>query len=174
MEPSESTDVDRQDIKKDIKLSKVIKTDSLIIHYSLPSKGLLSQHSPEKGGKTRRVSYNPSHFIRCHHGTGMRKQPADAKIQVWDAAFEPDNRYPKKTTNNLATCGGNSICVTDIITGKVLMKHIHNDKREAIYSICWTLIAHEDGCKKSVLVSGSLKGEICMFYPEQDVCFYIW
>jgi len=124
--------------------------------------------------KIQEVVYDPSHFIRCHGNARNNKAPADTKTQIWDVSFEPDPKDPTKTTNKIATCGGNSICVINIVSGEVMMKYSHKEKGEDFYTITWTLLPHQDGSNRSVLVSGSVKGEICMFYPEEKICFYIW
>ena len=77
-----------------------------------------------------RVIYDPTAFIRCH-GTGRSNRTfVETKTQVWDIAFEPDTIDPRKTTNIVATCGGNSICLIDINTGEVIMKYSHKEKGE--------------------------------------------
>ena len=135
---------------------------------------MFNEINPKKKLKTEEVVYDPAHFIRCHD-TGKPKNRAFwEKSQVWDVSFEPDVSHPEKTTNLIATCGGNSICVTNILTGEVLMKYRHKNKIEIFYTITWTVLPNELGGKNSVLVSGSLKGEICMFQPEDKVCFYVW
>jgi len=119
------------------------------------------------------LSFDPAHFIRCH-GTGNSQSPADTKTSIWDAAFEPDPQNPEKFTKNVATCGGNSICITNVESGQVLMKYSHKDKTEDFYTLSWTLLPSEEGNSKSILASGSAKGEICLFHPERKVCFYTW
>lgn len=119
------------------------------------------------------LNFDPAHFIRCH-GTGNSQSPADTKTSIWDAAFEPDAKNPGKLTRNVATCGGNSLCITDIESGQVLMKYSHKDKSEDFYTLCWTLLPSEEGHESSILATGSAKGEICLFHPEKKVCFYTW
>lgn len=43
-------------------------------------------------------------------------------IQVWGCAFEPDAKKPGSYTSLLATCGGNSVCITDVETASVKFK----------------------------------------------------
>ena len=127
-----------------------------------------------KDSKNQEVTYDPAHFIRCHGPSKYNKGTANSTTQVWDVSFEPDHTDPTMTTNSIATCGGNSICVTDVVRGEVLMKYRHADRWTDFYTLTWTVLPHEDGTKKSVLLSGSSKGDIFMFYPEEKICFYIW
>ena len=48
-------------------------------------------------------------------------------FQIWAVSFEPDPLNPGKTTSKVASCGGNSICITDVTTGSVLMKYKDKD-----------------------------------------------
>ena len=106
------------------------------------------------------VVYDPTAFIRCH-GTGRNiRAPNETKTQVWDIVFEPDKNHPEKTTNIVATCGGNSICFIDVITSEVIMKYSHKERGENFYTLAWTILPHENDDKKTVLVAGSKKGEI--------------
>ena len=120
------------------------------------------------------VVYDPTAFIRCH-GTGRNNRaPNETKTQVWDVAFEPDKIDPENTTTIVATCGGNSICFINVITSEVIMKYSHKERGENFYTLAWTLLPHENGDKKSILVAGSKKGEISMINPEDRECFYVW
>ena len=136
----------------------------------------LSNHDEinDKKCANTEIIYDPSSFIRCHGSARSNKSPSETKVQVWDIAFEPDKTDPQKTTNIIATCGGNSICLIDVLSGEVLMKYSHKEKGENFYTIAWTLLPHVKGGKKSMLVSGSKKGEISMFYPDEKDCFYVW
>jgi len=117
--------------------------------------------------------YEPFEFIRCH-GNGKDDVASDTKTSIWDAAFEPDVHDSSKITNNVATCGGIAICITNIETKEVLMKYEHRDTSEEFYTLAWAIFPYEDGTSKAVLVSGSKKGEICFFLPEIKECFYMW
>ena len=48
-------------------------------------------------------------------------------MQIWEVVFEPDPKDPSRTTSKVATCGGNSICIIDVISGTVLMKYKHKE-----------------------------------------------
>ena len=70
------------------------------------------------------LSFDPVHFIRSH---SKNNDPADIQTQIWEVVFEPDPEDASKTTSNVATCGGNSICIIDVNTGTVLMKYKHKE-----------------------------------------------
>ena len=70
------------------------------------------------------LAFDPVHFIRSH---SKNNDPADIQTQIWEVVFEPDPEDPSKTTSNVATCGGNSICIIDVNTGTVLMKYKHKE-----------------------------------------------
>ena len=98
------------------------------------------------------LAFDPVHFIRSH---SKNNDPADIQTQVrknwgnftqvyshertlfelyrfnifqiWEVVFEPDPNDSSKTTSKVATCGGNSICIIDVVTGTVLMKYKHKE-----------------------------------------------
>ena len=70
------------------------------------------------------LAFDPVHFIRSH---SKNNDPADIQTQIWDVVFEPDPNDRDKTTSKVATCGGNSICIIDVVNGTVLMKYKHKE-----------------------------------------------
>jgi len=115
-------------------------------------------------------NYDPVHFIRSH---SKLNDPADVQTQIWEVVFEPDPSDNSKTLSNVATCGGNSICLIDVNSGTVLMKYKHKDIRENFYTLAWTTL-ELDKEKTNILASGGIKGEIRMFHPSNKVCFHEW
>jgi len=115
-------------------------------------------------------NYDPVHFIRSH---SKNNDPADVQTQIWEVVFEPDPLDNSKTLSNVATCGGNSICIIDVNSGTVLMKYKHKDNRENFYTLAWTTMELA-GEKTNILASGGIKGEIRMFHPSAKVCFHEW
>jgi len=115
-------------------------------------------------------NYDPVHFIRSH---SKNNDPADVQTQIWEVVFEPDPLDSSKTLSNVATCGGNSICIIDVNSGTVLMKYKHKDIRENFYTLAWTTL-QLGGEKTNILASGGIKGEIRMFHPTSKVCFHEW
>lgn len=120
-----------------------------------------------------KLIYEPADFIRCH-GSGRNDGPPDTSTSIWDVAFEPDVHNSAKLTNNVATCGGDAICITNIETGKVLMKYEQKEKSDVFYTLTWVLFPCENGTNQAILASGSQKGGIYFFLPKKKVCFYIW
>lgn len=137
----------KEDLKKDAKKLKV---------------------DPDQNGES--FNYDPVHFIRSH---SKNNDPADVQTQIWEVVFEPDPLDPSKTLSNVATCGGNSICIIDVNSGTVLMKYKHKDNRENFYTLAWTTL-ELGGNKTNILASGGIKGEIRMFHPSAKVCFHEW
>jgi len=116
------------------------------------------------------LSFDPVHFIRSH---SKNNDPADIQTQIWEVVFEPDPEDASKTTSNVATCGGNSICIIDVNTGTVLMKYKHKELKENFYTLAWTTLLLGDQ-KSNILLSGGIRGEVRMFHPKHKVCFYEW
>jgi WD40 repeat protein len=116
------------------------------------------------------LNYDPVHFIRSH---SKNNDPADVQTQIWEVVFEPDPEDSSKTLSNVATCGGNSICIIDVNSGTVLMKYKHKDIRENFYTLAWTTL-DLGGQRTNILASGGIKGEVRMFHPAHKVCFHEW
>jgi len=116
------------------------------------------------------LAFDPVHFIRSH---SKNNDPADIQTQIWEVVFEPDPNDSSKTTSKVATCGGNSICIIDVVTGTVLMKYKHKELKENFYTLAWTTIDMGEG-PTNILVSGGIRGEIRMFHPQRKVCFHEW
>lgn len=106
--------------------------------------------------------YTPLHFLRLH---SKSNDPTDIQSPVWDVVFEPDPNDPSKTTNVVATCGGNSICIVDVISGLPKMKYKHSDSKENFFTLAWSALTFDDD-KSNILASGGIKGEIRLFHPE--------
>lgn len=137
--------------------------------------GVASKKSNSKRTKveeteTESLSYDPVHFIRSH---SKNNDPADIQTQIWEVVFEPDPLNPAKTTDKVATCGGNSICIIDVTSGTVMMKYKHKELKENFYTLAWSTITLGDE-KTNILVSGGIRGEIRMFHPKHKVCFHEW
>lgn len=129
-----------------------------------------SDKKPKRSKTEESLVYDPVHFIRSH---SKNNDPADVQTQIWEVVFEPDPEDNSKTLSNVATCGGNSICIIDVNSGTVLMKYKHKDIRENFYTLAWTTL-NLGGEKTNILASGGIKGEIRMFHPKNKVCFHEW
>ncbi|PAA48055.1 hypothetical protein BOX15_Mlig008621g5 [Macrostomum lignano] len=114
--------------------------------------------------------YQPVHFIRCH---SKDNNPMDAETKVWRCAFEPaigssGEAMPDGTTTIVATCGGDSVCLIDCDTGKVVKRFKHLS--EEFYCLAWTVIPIEDKPTKILAAAGRLR-MIRLLYPDQMVCY---
>ncbi|XP_055995533.1 leucine-rich repeat and WD repeat-containing protein 1-like isoform X2 [Ostrea edulis] len=83
------------------------------------------------------ADYDPVYFLRCH---SEKNDPADEITKVWKCAFEPRIEDPNKTTNMLATCGGQKVCLIDCNTGKVMKRYRDDNKYECFYTLAWTTV----------------------------------
>ena len=87
--------------------------------------------------------------------------------------FEPDPQENNKTTSRVATCGGNTISILDINSGKILLEYKFDDIEENFYTLAWTTLTL-DGEKTNILASGGIRGEIRMMHPQNKVMFHEW
>ena len=85
--------------------------------------GVKRRHT-DAGDSADGFNYDPMHFIRSH---SKNNDPADIQTQIWEVVFEPDPHHADRTTSQVATCGGNSICIIDVNSGTVLMKYKHKE-----------------------------------------------
>ena len=89
-------------------------------------------------------------------------------------SFEPDINNPGKTTNIVATCGGDSICFIDCDAGLVIKKY--KQTNEDFYCLCWTIldcvhpVTGEEQAKTMLAAAGVL-GNIKIIDPVQLVCY---
>jgi len=127
-----------------------------------------------KGGDL--YDYEPIHFMRAH---AKNDNKDDDKTQVWKVVFEPDPEDNSKTTNKVATCGGNTVCIIDVSKGKTLMGYRHNDIDEIFFTLAWTTLdlkseGSADTKKTNILASGGSSGEVSLFHPDTKICFHKW
>ena len=129
--------------------------------------------SPYVNKKPRKAtsSHALQHLLQTH---SKENDPNDFQTKVWMCAFEPDINNPGKTTNLVATCGGDSICFIDCETGLVLKKY--RQKNEEFYCLAWTILKYrnelskEDATLAAVAVAGR-SGDIKLIDPQNLVCF---
>ena len=110
-------------------------------------------------------NYHPLHFVRPH---SKNNDLADIQTQILEVVFEPDPQENSKTTSRVATCGGNTISILDINSGKILLEYKFDDIEENFYTLAWTTLTL-DGEKTNILASGGIRGEIRMFHPQNKV-----
>ncbi|NP_001086115.1 leucine-rich repeat and WD repeat-containing protein 1 [Xenopus laevis] len=110
----------------------------------------------------------PLHFLQCH---SKNNSCEDFKTQLWACAFEPnlDSSCPKA----VATCGGDSICIIDCETGKVMKKY--KVTGEEFFTLVWTTLTMigKDGQKRkiNVLAAGGKYGVVRMIHAKGSLCY---
>ncbi|TGZ67470.1 hypothetical protein CRM22_004776 [Opisthorchis felineus] len=113
------------------------------------------------------VDYDPLHFIRCH---ARDNDPLDCDTKVWRCAFEPSVDDPTNETSNVvATCGGECVCLIDCRSGRVMKRFKHLG--EEFYSLAWTTVEMAAGHKTNLLAAAGKLREIRLLHPEQLVCY---
>ncbi|XP_012495774.1 PREDICTED: leucine-rich repeat and WD repeat-containing protein 1 [Propithecus coquereli] len=110
----------------------------------------------------------PLHFLQCH---SKNNSPDDLKTQLWACAFEPAWEEGA-TSQTVATCGGEAVCVIDCQTGIVL--HKYKAPGEEFFSVAWTalMVVTQTGHKKrwSVLAAAGLRGQVRLLHVRAGFC----
>lgn len=132
--------------------------------------------------------YEPVHFLRCH---SFNNDPADSKTKIWRCAFQPSfkpSTDPAATSNGangtedarlsdsrlITTCGGDSICLIDCSSGKVMKKYKH--AKEDFYCVAWSTlqVMQADGEKRgettNIIAAAGQQGDIKLLQPDQLLC----
>ncbi|KAK3084445.1 hypothetical protein FSP39_013679 [Pinctada imbricata] len=115
--------------------------------------------------------YDPVFFIRCH---STMNDPCDQETKVWKCAMEPDVNNPGQTTNMLVTCGGQTVCLIDCKTGKVMKRYKDLNKNECFYTLAWTTLSVEVSDKEentNILAVAGQTGEVKLLHPSQFVMY---
>ena len=129
--------------------------------------------SPLVNKKPRRstTTHSVHHLLQTHSKNNDRE---DFQTKVWMCAFQPDINEPTKTTNLVATCGGDSICFIDCDSGIVLKKY--KQTNEEFYCLCWTILKYKDELKGqestlTALAVAGISGDIKLIDPDNLICF---
>ncbi|XP_029468476.1 leucine-rich repeat and WD repeat-containing protein 1 isoform X2 [Rhinatrema bivittatum] len=133
--------------------------------------------TPGKKGKSKEVVHlEPHHFLQCH---SRENSCEDFKTQLWACAFQPhlEDASGKESSERLfatvATCGGDSVCVIDCETGKVLKKY--KVAGEEFFSVAWTCLAMVDmegrRRKFSVLAAAGRRGTVKLMHVKANLCY---
>ncbi|XP_066935301.1 leucine-rich repeat and WD repeat-containing protein 1-like [Clytia hemisphaerica] len=129
--------------------------------------------SPLVNKKPRRsaTTHSVHHLLQTH---SKNNDPEDFQTKVWMCAFQPDINDPTKTTNLVATCGGDSICFIDCDSGIVLKKY--KQTNEEFYCLCWTILKYKDELKGeestlAALAVAGISGDIKLIDPDNLICF---
>ncbi|KAM4820565.1 leucine-rich repeat and WD repeat-containing protein 1 isoform 2-T2 [Thomomys bottae] len=113
----------------------------------------------------------PLHFLQCH---SRNNSPRDLETQLWACAFEPacEEGHSGNTSQTVATCGGEAVCVIDCQTGIVL--HKYKSPGEEFFSVAWTTltVVTQAGHKKqwSVLAAAGLRGLVRLLHVRAGFC----
>lgn len=113
--------------------------------------------------------YDPVFFVRCHSVTN---DPSDEKTKVWRCAFEPS--INGASSQILATCGGQNVCLIDCQTGKVMKRYKDNSKEEDFYALAWSTIPYRLENKEdrtNILAVAGNNGYIKLIHPSQFVMY---
>ncbi|KAM5130519.1 leucine-rich repeat and WD repeat-containing protein 1 [Callospermophilus lateralis] len=117
------------------------------------------------------LQLEPLHFLQCH---SRNNSPQDLKTQLWACAFEPawEEGHSRATSQTVATCGGEAVCVIDCQTGIVL--HKYKAPGEEFFSVAWTAltVVTQAGHKKrwSVLAAAGLRGLVRLLHVRAGFC----
>ncbi|KAM4699101.1 leucine-rich repeat and WD repeat-containing protein 1 [Discoglossus pictus] len=116
----------------------------------------------------KKLEMEPLHFLQCH---SKNNSADDFKTQLWACAFEP--QLDSSSSKAVATCGGESVCVIDCETGKVLKKY--KVTGEEFFTLVWTTLTMvtSDGQKRkvNVLAAGGKLGNVKLIQPKANFCF---
>uniref|UniRef100_A0A6I8PW18 Leucine-rich repeat and WD repeat-containing protein 1 n=1 Tax=Xenopus tropicalis TaxID=8364 RepID=A0A6I8PW18_XENTR len=146
---------------------------------STPSKKQSNESSAKINGKqklslTPKIiqkaldNIEPLHFLQCH---SKNNSCEDFKTQLWACAFEPilDSSSPKA----VATCGGDSVCIIDCETGKVMKKY--KVTGEEFFTLVWTTLTmigkDEQKRKINVLAAGGKHGVVRIIHAKVSLCY---
>ncbi|XP_064231767.1 leucine-rich repeat and WD repeat-containing protein 1 isoform X2 [Aotus nancymaae] len=114
------------------------------------------------------LKLEPLHFLQCH---SKNNSPRDLETQLWACAFEPAFEEGA-TSQTVATCGGEAVCVIDCQTGIVL--HKYKAPGEEFFSVAWTalMVVTQAGHKKrwSVLAAAGLRGLVRLLHVRAGFC----
>ena len=130
-----------------------------------------SPYSSKKQFKKSTTSLHLKHLLQTH---AKNNNPEDHQTKVWMCAFEPDINDPSKTTNIVATCGGDSVCFIDCDTGTVIKKY--KQVNEEFYCLSWTILRYRNDLTHeektlTILAVGGVSGDVKLIDPEALVCF---
>ncbi|XP_006971329.1 leucine-rich repeat and WD repeat-containing protein 1 [Peromyscus maniculatus bairdii] len=113
----------------------------------------------------------PLHFLQCH---SRNNSPKDLETQLWCCAFEParEEGHSGATSQTVATCGGEAVCVIDCQTGIVL--HKYKVPGEEFFSVAWTAltVVTQAGHKKrwNMLAAAGLRGMVRLLHVRAGFC----
>ncbi|XP_023609256.1 leucine-rich repeat and WD repeat-containing protein 1 isoform X2 [Myotis lucifugus] len=122
-------------------------------------------------GSQPTLQLEPLYFLQCH---SKNNSPKDLSTQLWACAFEPawEEGHTGATSQSVATCGGEAVCVIDCQTGIVL--HKYKAPGEEFFSVAWTAltVVTQAGHKKrwNVLAAAGLRGQVRLLHVRAGFC----
>ncbi|CAH1231635.1 LRWD1 [Branchiostoma lanceolatum] len=118
--------------------------------------------------KDSTADYEPSHILQCH---SVKNNRDDMKTMVWKCVFEPNPDNTEESTSIVATCGGESVCLLDCRTGKIVQKF--SQPREDFFCVAWMTIPLDGKSEKmtNILVVGGKRGKIYLIHPQQNIWY---
>ncbi|KAJ1519537.1 hypothetical protein ONE63_004817 [Megalurothrips usitatus] len=120
-----------------------------------------------------KYEYEPTMFLKCH--SKIRGDKNDRITKVWMCAFEPHLDYPEETTDLIASCGSSSVCVTNVRTEQVVMKHYSKESKEDFFALAWSSVnMRELGKKKksNILAVAGAQCTLHLLHPSTRMCFF--
>lgn len=131
-----------------------------------------TEDSPmDAAGGQAALHLEPLHFLQCH---SRNNSPKDLETQLWACAFEParEEGHSGATSQTVATCGGEAVCVIDCQTGLVL--HKYKVPGEEFFSVAWTAltVVTQAGHKKrwNMLAAAGLRGTVRLLHVRAGFC----
>ncbi|KAL6056245.1 hypothetical protein STEG23_020614 [Scotinomys teguina] len=125
----------------------------------------------DSAGDQAAFCLEPLHFLQCH---SRNNSPKDLETQLWSCAFEParEEGHSGATSQTVATCGGEAVCVIDCQTGIVL--HKYKVSGEEFFSVAWTAltVVTQTGHKKrwNMLAAAGLRGMVRLLHVRAGFC----
>ncbi|KAM6157139.1 leucine-rich repeat and WD repeat-containing protein 1 isoform 2-T2 [Erethizon dorsatum] len=136
-----------------------------------PIKRVCASLPAQVEGSQLGLQMEPLHFLQCH---SRNNSPQDLKTQLWACAFEPawEEGRSGATSQTVATCGGEAVCVIDCQTGIVL--HKYKAPGEEFFSVAWTAltVVTQAGHRKrwSMLAAAGLRGQVRLLHVRAGFC----
>ncbi|XP_018597602.1 leucine-rich repeat and WD repeat-containing protein 1 [Scleropages formosus] len=116
------------------------------------------------------VGLKPLHVLQCH---SKQDSPEDFGTQLWACAFEPSRGDSGQTSEFVATCGGESICLIHCESGLVQKKY--KVPGEEFFSLSWSRVMMSRGNRTarpcSILAAGGKRGVVKLIHPRVSIAY---
>ncbi|XP_060704127.1 leucine-rich repeat and WD repeat-containing protein 1 isoform X1 [Hemiscyllium ocellatum] len=158
------------------KASRVdVKTEPSTMKRDHSATPVVSEETiPRKRPKYKKtLVLEPLHFLQSH---SRDNNPEDLSTQLWDCAFEPEIKNSQipglVSSQSVATCGGDSVCIIDCETG--IVRHKYKSVGEEFFSLAWTTLTVFDKNQKrkfNVLAAGGKMGVVKLMHVKVSYCY---